>query len=333
VFDTDVWQNTIGVGVIFSTGVTYSGVRNSQFKNVGNYSGAFASRHQPISFCCGTTANNASNFAVANDFNQYGLDGISLTNQSYFVAIGNRFNTSGTNNGSNTGVACVYANTNSYSTIAENNCYNTSGNGIDSNTNTGIAITGNLVELAGGSGISTAFDTNAAITGNTISDSQQFAQSVSNSGITVFGVCTNVTITGNTLSDDQGSPTQQYGIKQQTTSPATGACTNLNVSGNIGSGNVVGPHNLAPALTSCGTSPTVTGDSKSGVVTMGTGSPTGCVITFATAYAVAPACTVTWQATPLASQSYVVSASAITLTQTGTNSNKVNYTCASQSGG
>lgn len=89
----------------------------------------------------------------------------------------------------------------------------------------------------------------------------------------------------------------------------------------------------APTLSSCGTSPAVVGDGKAGEVTMGTGTPTGCVITFATAYASAPYCVVSWQATPLASQSYSVSATAITLTQTATDSNKVNYVCWGRSGG
>ena len=89
----------------------------------------------------------------------------------------------------------------------------------------------------------------------------------------------------------------------------------------------------APVLSSCGTSPAVTGDDKDAVVTMGTGTPTGCVITFNAAYTSAPLCTVAWQATPLASQSYAVSNTAITLTQTATSSNKVNYHCAAPAGG
>jgi hypothetical protein len=88
-----------------------------------------------------------------------------------------------------------------------------------------------------------------------------------------------------------------------------------------------------PTLSSCGTSPAIVGDDKDGQVAMGTGSPTGCTITFATAYTSAPLCAVSWQATPLASQSYSVSATAIALTQTGTSSNKVNYHCAAQNGG
>lgn len=89
----------------------------------------------------------------------------------------------------------------------------------------------------------------------------------------------------------------------------------------------------APALTTCGTTPAIIGTDVAGTVTMGTGSPTGCVITFNVAYVTAPHCVVTWIATPLASQSYATSATAITLTQTGTSSNVVKYACFAQPGG
>lgn len=89
----------------------------------------------------------------------------------------------------------------------------------------------------------------------------------------------------------------------------------------------------APALTSCGTSPAIVGTDTAGTVTMGTGTPTGCVITFNVAYTAAPHCVVSWIATPLASQSYATSTAAITLTQTATSSNVVKYACVGQAGG
>lgn len=89
----------------------------------------------------------------------------------------------------------------------------------------------------------------------------------------------------------------------------------------------------APTLSSCGTAPSNTGSTDTaGRVVMGTGTPTGCVITFSTPYAVAPHCVVTWQA-ELASMEYVTTAAAITLTQTATDSNVVNYVCIARSGG
>lgn len=88
----------------------------------------------------------------------------------------------------------------------------------------------------------------------------------------------------------------------------------------------------SPVLTSCGTSPAITGTDTAGVVTMGTATPTGCVLTFAAPYLSVPFCAVTWK-TNLASMSYVVTATTLTLTQTGTNSNPVMYLCVGQPGG
>lgn len=89
----------------------------------------------------------------------------------------------------------------------------------------------------------------------------------------------------------------------------------------------------APALTSCGTgSPAITGTDEAGIVTLGT-SATGCVLTFNVAYTGTPYCVVSWIATPLASQSYVTSNAAITLTQTSTSGNKVQYICRATAGG
>jgi hypothetical protein len=88
-----------------------------------------------------------------------------------------------------------------------------------------------------------------------------------------------------------------------------------------------------PALSSCGTSPTIVGSDIAGTVTMGTGSPTGCTITFANAYSSAPHCNVTWRGNVLATQNYSISTTAITLNQTGTSSNVVDYICWGATGG
>lgn len=86
------------------------------------------------------------------------------------------------------------------------------------------------------------------------------------------------------------------------------------------------PTGAAPALTSCGTTPAIKGTDIAGTVTAGT-TATGCVITFNVPYPFAPHCAVTWRATPLASQSYAVSATAITLTQTSASNNVIDYHC------
>lgn len=89
----------------------------------------------------------------------------------------------------------------------------------------------------------------------------------------------------------------------------------------------------APALTSCGTSPAIVGTDTAGEVTMGSGGPTGCVITFNRPYTGTPFCVVTWMANPLAAQSYANDNAAITLTQTPTSGNKVRYLCMARAGG
>lgn len=86
------------------------------------------------------------------------------------------------------------------------------------------------------------------------------------------------------------------------------------------------PQGTAPALTSCGTTPAIKGTDVAGTVTMGT-TATGCVITFNVPYPFAPHCVVTWIATPLASQSYTTSTTAITLTQTSASNNVAKYVC------
>jgi hypothetical protein len=90
--------------------------------------------------------------------------------------------------------------------------------------------------------------------------------------------------------------------------------------------------NGTPALTACGTSPAIVGGDTAGTITMGTGSPTSCTLTFFAAFATPPNCTVTWQQN-LASMQYVPAAASITLTQTATSSNKVNYVCFGSAGG
>lgn len=83
-----------------------------------------------------------------------------------------------------------------------------------------------------------------------------------------------------------------------------------------------------PTLSSCGTGPSIRGNNQAGEVTTGTGSPTGCTVTFSTTnpYVSIPSCIVTWGAN-LAAMSYSVSQTALTLAQTGTSNNKISYFC------
>lgn len=89
-----------------------------------------------------------------------------------------------------------------------------------------------------------------------------------------------------------------------------------------------------PVLSACGTTPTLGAGATdlAGTITTGTTS-TGCVLTFAVAYTIAPTCIVQWIATPLASQSYVTSTTALTITQTSASNNVIKYICIAISGG
>lgn len=81
----------------------------------------------------------------------------------------------------------------------------------------------------------------------------------------------------------------------------------------------------APSLT-CGTSPSFTGNDVAGAVTVGTASPTSCVIPFAATKSAAPVCVV-GSAPQVAAFTWVVAATGITVTQTGTSSNVIRYVC------
>lgn len=81
----------------------------------------------------------------------------------------------------------------------------------------------------------------------------------------------------------------------------------------------------APALTSCGTTPTITGSDVAGTVTEGTVA-TGCTITFNVAYAAAPHCTVTSRGG--LGFTYTISTTALTITNVGAlSSTLLDYIC------
>lgn len=99
---------------------------------------------------------------------------------------------------------------------------------------------------------------------------------------------------------------------------------NLTLSTPTGHISVVG--GTSPGLTSCGGgTPSITGSDVAGRVVEGT-TATGCIITFAATYTNAPSCTVTSE-TQLAAFSYVVSATAITISNTSSSGDVIHYHC------
>lgn len=88
----------------------------------------------------------------------------------------------------------------------------------------------------------------------------------------------------------------------------------------------VNPGTNIPVITSCGTSPAVTGADMAGSVTVGTASPTACTITFSAAFSATPFCVV-GSNPQLAAFSWTISTTAIVVTQTATSSNKITWVC------
>lgn len=86
-----------------------------------------------------------------------------------------------------------------------------------------------------------------------------------------------------------------------------------------------------PVLSACitGGTPTLVGTDFQGTITGGTTASTSCVVTFGTAFQVAPNCNVSWKSGPLAAMSWSVSTTALTITQTSNASSQIVYTCVS----
>lgn len=89
----------------------------------------------------------------------------------------------------------------------------------------------------------------------------------------------------------------------------------------------------APVLSACitGGTPTLVGTDFEGLITAGSTASTSCVVTFGTAFTVAPNCVVTWMTGPLAAMSWTTSTTALTITQTSNASSKITYICMSSS--
>jgi hypothetical protein len=102
-----------------------------------------------------------------------------------------------------------------------------------------------------------------------------------------------------------------------TTTPGTA----LTVNGTITS------TSTPPALSSCGTSPTVVGNNNYGEIVTGA-TATGCTVTFATAFPTFASCVVTNQSMSLVNaMTYTDSRTGFTVSQTGLGGSRINYKC------
>lgn len=91
---------------------------------------------------------------------------------------------------------------------------------------------------------------------------------------------------------------------------------------------ILSTRTASPALTSCGTSPSIVGNDTVGKVTTGSAATT-CTLTFSAAYNVAPACILSAQGASPVIPTYTTSTTAITVT-VDVASTVYNYICLSQ---
>ena len=86
----------------------------------------------------------------------------------------------------------------------------------------------------------------------------------------------------------------------------------------------------APTLSTCGTAPTIAGTDTAGKITIGTGTPSACTMTFARAYANAPSCRANDDTTIAKNPTTVTTtttAATITLTAASVNGDVISYMC------
>jgi hypothetical protein len=162
---------------------------------------------------------------------------------------------------------------------------------------------------------------------------------VTNQGATLLGAEAGRKATGDhlTIIGDQVAQTLATGSKDIVIGaditvdvPAANTSNMLNI-GNLIFGNLSNATGH-PAISACGTGPTVDGKSnnKSGTVTVGTGTPASCTITFAgTGYASWNHCRVTSQKgqTAVANFGYSYTLTAITVTATSLLTDVIDYDC------
>jgi hypothetical protein len=237
---------------------------------------------------------NVTTTQVSSNASFYPLFVASTTNGSQAVNLGTglNFNPS-TNTLTTTNLAGALA------VPANSNVSMASGTGTFTQTYTGTTAAAHSItanSLTSGSILSLSSSSTAAAAGNTglgITVSGTNATS----SITRYGMQSAVTATGTSSTNIAGYFSASGGANNYALIvPSTGGSVGignsaptatLDVSGHIANSGG------AATVTTCGTSPSITGNDTRGTVTLGTGSPTTCTVTFATSYATAPYCVIT----------------------------------------
>ena len=185
------------------------------------------------------------------------------------------------------------------------------------------------IEVASTSGTATPFNINFFV-GGLLSQAKRFIMGISTT-------TANTTFVVATTSQEAFQINDAYGtnVLNVNTASTTGAIFTVQATSSTIAlwstdqyGHTMASSTFTPVLSACGTTPTLSAQSSDvyGLITLGT-TATGCVLTFGRPYANAPVCSVDWQATPLASQSWTVTATALTIVQTSTTNDKVDYMC------
>lgn len=99
--------------------------------------------------------------------------------------------------------------------------------------------------------------------------------------------------------------------------PSNANALNIDQLGDVEFAGVLRPLSSTPTVASCGTSPTITGNSTSGVVTVGTGSVTACTVNLTNGFPATPAACVISPANSTAAASGVGASTALADRTTG----------------
>ncbi|WP_242109421.1 right-handed parallel beta-helix repeat-containing protein [Luteimonas aquatica] len=171
VFSHCRWQNTRGIGVIFSTDIAHSGTAHCTFEKVGYLYGStnnLDDRRDAVNFGGGQLDNNVFNFVESCNMQDIGLAAIASQSQRNFKAVGNSMR--------NTNAGSIYGSNNDGLVVANNNIYDANGNSIDIFGSRRTTITGNAILygasagiMIGGSNVDGVVVANNVLMGNVVS--------------------------------------------------------------------------------------------------------------------------------------------------------------------
>jgi hypothetical protein len=247
IFDHAAFRHSRGIGLEWSI-ASDSGVRNSEFVDIGNYwqqSGRREDRLAALNWDCGEVSNK-SIFANDNAITNAGLDAISICNTDGVTVDGNRLFTDTLQYAhiqSQDYPAGIYVVRSSNVLIQRNLIRGAAGGCIDVAQVSNVTITDNRGEKCGASGAAVAAVQNASISCNAFLNNGRTTVSglhatVQLGGITLFGPSAHIQIRSNDLRDDQARPSQQWGIQAV---PGSGSIQEIEIGrDNELSGNVRG---------------------------------------------------------------------------------------------